>query len=142
MSVPLVKEFYYDVPMEEVWRALTTKEEMKRWYFPQLQNFEPVVGFEFQFQKDGAEYQKEWKVTKVITGKTFAHTWAYKGYPGTSEVQFDLFPEEDRTRLKVTQTGLEHFPNHPHFKRERFERGWDQLLERNLRRLLEERPLL
>lgn len=137
MSTPLIKEFNYHVPIEKVWQALTDKDKMKQWYFPQLQQFEPVVGFKFQFEDDNAEYQKEWMVTKVEEGKTLAHNWAYKGYPGNSEVIFDLFAEEEKTKLRVTQTDLESFPDHLHFKRERFEWGWDNLLGQNLKYLLE-----
>jgi len=137
MSTPLIKEFNYNVPIEKVWQALTDKDKMKEWYFPQLQQFEPIVGFKFQFDDNSAEYQKEWIVTKVAEGRTLAHNWAYKGYPGNSEVIFDLISEENKTRLKVTQTDLESFPNHPHFKRERFEWGWDNLLGQNLKHLLE-----
>jgi uncharacterized protein YndB with AHSA1/START domain len=137
MSNPLVKEFTYNVPIGKVWQTLTDKNKMKRWYFPQLREFEPVVGFRFEFDDDNAGYQKEWIVTKVVEGKTLAHSWAYKGYPGTSDVIFELFADNSTTRLRVTQTNLESFPNHPHFQRERFESGWDNLLGHNLKKLLE-----
>ncbi|UFH57076.1 SRPBCC domain-containing protein [Spirosoma sp. KNUC1025] len=136
MGTPLIKEFYYDAPIEKVWRALTDKDKIKKWYFPQLQQFDPVFGFTFQFD-DGAEYQKEWIVTNVLEGKTLAHSWAYKGYPRSSEVIFDLFSEGYKTRLKVMQTDLDSFPTHPHFTRDRFDRGWDNLLGHNLKHLLE-----
>jgi uncharacterized protein YndB with AHSA1/START domain len=137
MDKPLIKEFSYNVPIDEVWQALTETEKMKVWYFPQLKKFEPKVGFKFKFEDDNAEYQKVWVVTKVTEDKTLAHTWAYKGYPGSSEVIFDLLPEGDKTKLRVTQTDLKSFPNHPHFKRERFEWGWNNLLGQNLKHLLE-----
>lgn len=110
---------------------------MKRWYFPQLRKFEAVVGFKFEFEDDNAGYQKEWFVTNVVEGRTLTHSWAYKGYPGISDVSFDLFKEGSSTRLRVTQTQLESFPDHPHFRRERFEMGWDNLLGQNLKKLLE-----
>lgn len=137
MSIPLIKEFRFNASIEKVWQALTDKNKMKDWYFPQLQKFEPVAGFKFLFKDDGAEYRKEWVVTKVEEGKTLAHSWSYKGYPGVSEVIFDLFAEVNKTMLRVTQTGLESFPDHPHFKRERFDWGWDNLLGQNLKQLLE-----
>ena len=137
MSNPLVKEFTYNVPIWKVWQALTDKEKMKEWYFLQLRQFEPIVGFKFQFDDDNAEYQKEWIVTKVAEDRTLAHSWAYKGYPGSSEVIFNLSAEGSQTKLMVTQTDLESFPNHPHFRRERFESGWDNLLGQNLKALLE-----
>ena len=141
MSNPLIKEFNYNAPVEKVWRALTDKDELKKWYFPQLQKFEPVVGFKFQFDDDSAEYQKQWIVTKFEAGKILAHSWAYKGFLGKSEVTFELFPEQNKTKLKVTQTGLDSFPSHPHFSRQRFELGWENLLGKNLKALLEKSNL-
>ena len=137
MSNPLVKEFTYNVPIVKVWQAITSTDMMKRWYFPQLRKFKPEVGFKLDFDDDSAQYQKEWIVTKVEEGQTLAHSWAYRGYPGISNVKFDLLSENSTTRLRVTQTDLETFPNHPHFQRERFESGWDNLLGKNLRELLE-----
>ena len=130
MNTPLMKEFNYNAPIEEVWPALTDVDKMRIWYFTQLQKFEPIVGYKFQFDDNNAEYQKEWVVTKVVEGRTLAHSWAYKGYPGSSEVIFDLFTEGNSTKIRVTQSGLESFPNHPHFKKERFEWGWNIFLDR------------
>jgi uncharacterized protein YndB with AHSA1/START domain len=138
MNSPLVKEYLYNVPMEKVWEAITDTDKMRIWYFPQLKQFKPVVGFKFQFDDPGAKYQKEWIVTKVIPGKTLARSWSYKGYPVSSEVVFDLSAVGNNTKLNVTQTGIGSFPDHPHFKRERFEWGLDSLLGQNLKRLLED----
>lgn len=137
MCNPLIKEFLYDVPTENVWNALISTPKMRKWYFPQLQKFEPTVGYKFQFEDNNSEYQKEWIVTKVTEGKRLGHSWAYKGYPGNAEVIFDIYEEGNKTKLRVTQTNLESFPNHPHFKRERFEWGWNNLLGKNLKELLE-----
>lgn len=68
--------------------------------------------FKFQFDDNSAKYQNEWIVTKVVEGRTLANSWAYKGHPGNSEVIFYLFLEEDKTKLRVTQTDLESFLNH------------------------------
>jgi uncharacterized protein YndB with AHSA1/START domain len=137
MDDPLIKEFFYNVPIEKVWEALIDNSQMRKWYFPQLQSYKPYVGCKFQFDDKNSEYQKEWTVTKVTEGRTFAHSWAYKGYQGSSEVIFDLFPEGDNTKLRVTHTNLESFPDHLHFKRQRFEWGWDNLLGHNLKQLME-----
>ncbi|GAB3512431.1 hypothetical protein GCM10027341_53190 [Spirosoma knui] len=127
MPIPLVTERVYDVPMETLWRALTDKDAISEWYFAQVQAFEPVVGSVFRFTDDGSAYQKEWKVTQVVVSQKLAHTWAYKGYPGCSEVAFELFPEGEKTRLTITHTGLESFPGDPHFASYRFEWGWQHI---------------
>jgi uncharacterized protein YndB with AHSA1/START domain len=137
MDTPFITEQVYDAPIAKVWQALTNEDEMRAWYFPQLKRFEPVVGFEFEFTSDGSEYQKEWRVTQVADGRLLAHSWVYKGYPGTSEVTFELFKEAGKTRLKLTHTGLASFPQDPHFARQRFENGWDNILRNNLKNYLE-----
>lgn len=65
IDTPLIKEFSYNAPIDKVWEAVTETENLKEWYFSQIQKFEPVVGFRFQFTDKGAEYQKEWIVTKI-----------------------------------------------------------------------------
>ena len=133
----LVKDFQYHVPVAEVWNALTDSDKMKRWYFPQLKSFQPIVGFRFQFKDDNHQYQKDWIVTEVIEGKRLAHSWAYKGFAGISEVRFELFSGNGITGLRLTQTGIENFPDHAHFSRARFDQGWDNLLGQNLKYLLD-----
>lgn len=140
MSTPFVIERVYEAPIEKVWQALTDKDAMKAWYFPQVQQFEPVVRFRFEFANDGSPYGKEWVVTDVVAGRKLAHTWAYRNYPGSSEVTFELVEQGDKTRLKLTHTGLESFPDDPHFARRRFADGWAQILGSNLKEYLERNP--
>lgn len=137
MDKPLIMEFDYNVPKNDVWEAMTNPEKMKIWYFPQLKEFEPKVGYEFKFEDRNDEYRKKWVVTKIEKPNTFAHKWSYKGYHGESEVTFDLITTDNGTKIRVTHTKLDSFPNDPHFKRERFEWGWNNLLGKNLKTLLE-----
>ena len=137
MDTPFLIEQVYDTPIEKVWQALTEKDKMKEWYFPQLKKFEPVAGFKFEFTDDGSDYKKEWEVTQVEEGRKLAHSWIYKNYPGSSEVTFELFEEGNKTRLKLTHTGLASFPTDPHFARRRFEDGWNNILGNNLKNFLE-----
>ena len=139
MSTPLIKEFTYDAPIESVWHALTDANAMRKWYFPPLLAFEPVVGYQFRFDTAQDIYQKQWIVTDVVAKRRLAHSWAYKGYPGSSETSFDLLPDGEMTMLRVTQTDLESFPDDAHFRRERFDRGWDDILRSNLKQLLEDK---
>jgi uncharacterized protein YndB with AHSA1/START domain len=133
MDTPFVLEQVYDAPARKVWQALTDENSMREWYFPQLIKFKPVVGFEFVFSNDGSPFQKEWYVTKVEDDRLLAHSWIYKGYPGSSEVTFELFEQGEKTRLKLTHTGLASFPTDAHFARHRFEDGWKQILGSNLK---------
>jgi len=137
MDTPFFMEEIFNSRIEAVWDALTDENKMREWYFPQLKKFEAVVGFKFEFIDDGSTYQKEWRVTQVVDGKKLAHSWVYKGYPGSSEVSFELFEDGAKTRLKLTHSGLASFPHDRHFARERFEAGWQNIIGGNLKNYLE-----
>lgn len=137
---PLIIERTYNAPSEVVWQAITDNEQMKHWYFP-LEEFHAVVGFEFQFSGGSKEktYLHLCRVTEVIPGKKLAYTWKYDGYPGESLVSIELFPEGDKTHVKLTHTGLETFPQDPKdFARTSFEAGWTSIIGTNLKNYVEQ----
>jgi uncharacterized protein YndB with AHSA1/START domain len=121
----VVIERTFDAPVARVWRALTNAEEMQRWYFD-LKEFKPEVGFEFEFtvEHEGMNYHHLCKITEVIPQKKLAYTWRYKGEPGDSLVTFQLVPDGNKTKLRLTHEGLETFPKTPAYARKNFEMGW------------------
>ena len=137
---PFTIERTFNAPIEKVWQAITDKDQMKKWYFD-LAEFKPVVGFEFQFigkGLKGEEYLHLCKVTDVVPGKKIAYSWTYEKYEGYSVVSFELFPEGDKTRLKLTHEGLETFPaNNPDFAKENFVAGWTELIGTLLKNFVE-----
>ncbi|MEO5916049.1 MAG: SRPBCC domain-containing protein [Luteolibacter sp.] len=139
LSEPLVIERTFNAPIAQVWKAITDVEAMREWYFD-LKDFKPQVGFEFQFvvEHDGHTYDHRCKITEVIPQKKIAHTWRYAGHEGDSLVTFDLLPEGDKTRLKLTHEGLDSFPKLPAFDRGNFKQGWTQLIGSSLMEYLEE----
>jgi uncharacterized protein YndB with AHSA1/START domain len=135
---PFVIERTFDAPVALVWRAITTKEDMSRWYFD-LKEFGPEAGFEFQFvvEYEGNVYDHRCKVTEVIPQKKIAYTWRYHGHEGDSLVTFELFAEGNKTKLKLTHEGLETFPKLPSFARKNFIGGWTQLIGTSLKDFVE-----
>jgi len=67
---PFVIERVYNAPVEKVWKALTDNSYMKQWYFD-IAEFEPVVGFEFQFEgsNEGRTFLHRCKITEVVEKK-------------------------------------------------------------------------
>jgi uncharacterized protein YndB with AHSA1/START domain len=135
---PFVIERTYNAPINKVWDAITNPTKMREWYF-NVSDFKTEVGFEFEFTggDDIKEYRHLCRVTKVIPGSTIAYTWQYDGYEGNSEVTWELFPDGDGTRLKLTHTGLETFPALASFKRENFVAGWTHITGISLKEYLE-----
>ena len=140
----IVIERIYNVPVGQVWNAITNKDAMKKWYFD-LPEFIPKVGFSFQFKggkDENHQYLHLCKITEVVPGKKLAYSWRYDGYEGNSIVTFELFEEGNksdgyRTRLRLTHSGLETFPkNNPDFARKNFAEGWTGILDTSLKTFL------
>lgn len=135
---PFVIERTYNAPIERVWKALTDKNEMKEWYF-NLSEFRAEPGFEFQFEggTENKTFLHLCKITDVIPGRKLRYSWRYDGYEGISYVTFELFPENGKTRLKLTHEGLESFPAIPDFARENFVAGWTEITGTSLKNYVE-----
>ncbi|HET6767454.1 MAG TPA: SRPBCC family protein [Chitinophagaceae bacterium] len=137
----IVIERSYNAPIEKVWKAITDKDEMKKWYFD-LSAFKPEPGFEFQFYgvgKQGQKFLHLCKVIEVINQKKLTYSWGYDGYGGNSFVTFELFPEGSKTRLKLSHKGLETFPATAHndFAKENFMEGWTHIIGTGLKEYVE-----
>ena len=137
-SEAVVIERILNAPIAKVWKALTEVDQMRQWYFD-LKEFKPEVGFEFEFvvEHEGNTYHHLCKVTDVVPQKKIAYTWRYKGEQGDSLVTFELFGEDDKTRLKVTHTGVETFPKTPVYARKNFEAGWTAIVGTELKKFVE-----
>ena len=134
----VVVERTFNAPVAKVWKALTDVDQMREWYFD-LKEFNPTVGFEFEFvvEHEGNRYHHLCRVTEVIPEKKIAYTWRYKDQPGDSLVTLELFAEGDKTRLKLTHSGIETFPKTPAYARKNFENGWTQIIGTELKQFVE-----
>ena len=137
---PFVIERTYNVSPENVWKAITDKDQMKQWYFD-LKEFRPEIGFEFSFYggTEDKQYLHLCKITEVVKGKKLSYSWRYEGYAGISEVSFELFDEGGKTKLRLTHAGLETFPaaENPDLKKENFEMGWTEIIGKSLKEFVE-----
>ncbi len=139
-SEPIVIERLFDAPVTRVWDALTNNDQMKKWYF-NLPEFRAVPGFEFTFlggEEGGQQYKHLCRITEVVPGKKLVYSWRYDGYPGNSFVSFEFFEEGEKTRIRLTHTGIETFASGGNdFAKENFALGWTQILDKSLKGFLE-----
>lgn len=139
MSNSVIIEEIFDASAERVWQAITDKNKMKKWYFD-LDEFNPVVGFNFKFPgkgHNGDDYMHLCRVTEVIPNKKLQYSWSYENLSGVSYVTFELFSEGEKTRLKLTHSGLDSFPkNNPDFAMESFKGGWTKILSESLKNFI------
>jgi uncharacterized protein YndB with AHSA1/START domain len=134
----VVIERTLDAPVSRVWKALTDVDQMRQWYFD-LKDFTPQVGFEFEFvvEHEGNSYHHLCKITEVVPQKKIAYTWRYKDEPGDSLVTFEMVPDGNGTRLRLTHTGIETFPKTQAFARKNFEAGWTAIIGSELKQFVE-----
>jgi uncharacterized protein YndB with AHSA1/START domain len=137
---PFVIERTFRAPVKMVWKAITEKEQMKHWYF-ELEDFRPEVGFEIGYtvRHGETEYPHLFKVTDVVPGKKITYSWRYQNHAGESFVTWELFPEGDKTRLKLTHAGLETFKpdDNPDYAIGKFRKGWTMIVGTELAGYLE-----
>lgn len=138
--MPIIIERTYNAPVEKIWKALTDVVEMKKWYFD-LAEFKAEPGFEFSFYGEGTQGEKFLhlcKITDAEPNRKLRYSWRYDQYPGISYVSFELFPEGDKTKLKLTHEGLESFPaDNPAFAKQNFVQGWTEITGTSLKNYLE-----
>jgi len=135
----VVVERILNAPVARVWTALTDVDQMRQWYFD-LEEFKPEIGFEFEFivEHEGNSYHHLCRVTEVIPQKKIAYTWRYKGEAGDSLVTIELSPEGEKTRLKLTHSGIETFPKTPAYARKNFQAGWTAIIGTELKEFVEQ----
>ncbi|HET7060130.1 MAG TPA: SRPBCC domain-containing protein [Candidatus Saccharimonadales bacterium] len=125
----LVIERIINAPIERVWRALTSQEDLKQW-LPFFSGFKPEVGTKLKFKlgKDpDHQYVHLCEVKEVEENSRLVYSWRYEGYPGYSNVIFELSPAGNSatTKLKLTHEITAPFPaDNPDFSGEGFKEGW------------------
>ncbi len=137
---PIVLERLFNAPILKVWKAISDREEMKKWYFD-LAEFKAEQGFKFQFP-GGPDPNKRYlhlcEVTEVVAEKKLTYSWRYDGYAGISYVTFELFEQENKTLLILTHKGIETFPKeNADFAVQNFEEGWNEIIHTSLKNYLE-----
>lgn len=136
---PIIVEETYNKPIQKVWEAITEPEQMRKWFFDNIPDFKPVVGFETEFDVSSGErvFPHQWKVTKVEPGRLIEYNWKYGGYEGDAYVTFELTKEGSSTRLMLTNTVVEDFQEDiPEFKRESCIGGWNYFIKERLKEYL------
>jgi uncharacterized protein YndB with AHSA1/START domain len=143
MIEPIIVEQTFRAPIEPVWRAITDPEQMRKWFFEPIAEFRPESGFATRFvvRSGDIEYPHLWRVTQAIAPTRLVYEWSYEGFPGESFVAWDLAETSDGTRLRLTHTGIDSFPqDNPAFTRKSCEAGWNWFLCDRLKAFLEHHP--
>ena len=136
---PIIVEELFDRDIDSVWAAITEPEQMRQWFFDNMPAFEPMVGFEVEFNVDagGRVFLHQWRVTKVIPRRFIEYNWRYGDYKGDALVSFELSQQNELTKLRLTHTITDNFQKDvPEFKRESCIGGWRHFINGRLKAYL------
>ncbi|WP_419870509.1 SRPBCC family protein [Chryseobacterium sp. CT-SW4] len=140
MNNPIIIEYVINTPVHRAWRALTDKNEMKRWYFD-IPDFEPKEGHIFNFYESGdsKKYHHQGEILEMIPDQKLKYTWTYPDFTKEKTiVSWELKPEDGGTKLILTHENIESFKNlGENFSRENFIEGWNMIIRKNLKSYLE-----
>lgn len=138
-SQAIVVEQCFKKTKEQVWKAITDPDQMRQWFFENIPNFIPEVGFETKFTIDAGERQfmHVWKLIEVIPYYKIVYNWKYENIVGNATVSYELFEKNNETLLRLTNIGLETFPSDiPEFSRESCTEGWQYFINKRLNEFL------
>ena len=136
---PIVIEQLFNQNIEAVWNAITQLKQMKQWFFENIPSFKAEVGFKTQFnvQAPSSDFLHCWKIMEVIPNKKIVYRWKYENIAGEGAVTFELFEENNQTKLVLTNEGLESFLKEiPEFSRESCVGGWNYFIKQRLKEYL------
>jgi len=139
--LPVVIEQIFTKNKEQVWKAITNPNEMRKWFFSEMPDYKAEVGFKIQFNVDAGEreFMHLWKITEVVPYEKLVCQWEYEGYDGVAMVSYELFEENEVCKIRVTASGIDTFSDDvPEFRRESCEGGWKYFINQRLKEYLEE----
>lgn len=136
---PVVVEQDFKASVEDVWKALTEVDLMRQWFFDNIPDFRAEVGFEtlYDVQSETRIFPHRWRVTDAEAPHIIAYDWAHDGYPGKGHVAFEIISQGPVTKLTLTMTIQEDFPDDiPEFRRESCIGGWNYFIKDRLAQFL------
>ncbi len=106
-GLEIKQSFYFDVPPEEVFRALTEPEQLIRWFLAKAK-VDLKKGGKIEFVWMGGQKMAS-KVKKVVPNKQVAYAWQDelpKGKKAKTLAEFKVVKKGKGSLLKLTHSGF------------------------------------
>lgn len=135
-EAPVIAEQLFNKTRAQVWQAITDIDQMVLWYFDNIPAFNAEVGFTTQFnvKAPSRDFLHIWKVTEVIPQQKITYNWTFKDCKGSADTCFELFEQDNKTLLRLTNNVIEDFDDTiPEFKRESCQAGWNYFINDRLK---------
>ena len=135
---PIVKEIVVNAPIEKVWKAISTKEDLAKWFHPS-DDFVLEVGrtFHMEGHHEGKNYPHTMTITEIVPEKKFGLDWFIEGDAGITRVIYELEPVGDNTKVRVTHSGFDKYGDEGKKNRDGYNGGWEHVLNTLLKEYVE-----
>lgn len=141
LDIPkVVVEQVFNQPVERVWSAITSPGQMRKWFFDNIPDFEPEVGFKTQYEvkAPSRDFLHCWEVVDVVPNQKLVVKWQFGGLEGAANVTMEVAQADNKTHFKLIDEILEPFDTTiPEFKRESSVDGWSYFIKGQLTNYLE-----
>lgn len=124
----MVKTIYLQAPPEKVWRHLTDKELLARWFHETDRDLTDKVSFQYlSFHYDKEDRKLMWgDVIELDPPKKLVHTFTHQWLEGVvTTVTWDLLGVAGGTQLTMTHAGITKFS-----ELTGHDKGWDEHFQR------------
>lgn len=137
---PVVVEQDFNCTIDRLWSALTDPQEMVQWFFENIPDFRPLVGFHTEFAVHVGEktFTHQWTVVEAIPKAKISYRWKYQEYPGDSFVHFTIKQLETGCSVTLETQVIEDFSDEvEEFRRASCVQGWQYFLQQRLKNYLQ-----
>ncbi len=124
----IIKTIYLKATPEKVWKFLTEREKMARWFHETNRDLIKTGPFEYyRHDTDAKDRKLMWgDVLEVDPPTKLVHTFTHQWLEGViTTVTWELLSIEDGTQLTLTHEGIETYE-----ELSGHDKGWDQHLTR------------
>ena len=136
---PIVVSETYNASVEDLWSAITEPEFMREWYFEDIKDFKPELGFKTNFviEHNNKTFTHQWEIVDIDAFRKITYKWSYKEYQGLGLVTFELVDLGESSQLKLTNSVLNDFPSDmEEFTSKSCEAGWNYFIKDSLKNYL------
>jgi uncharacterized protein YndB with AHSA1/START domain len=129
----------FKVSIETLWSVITEHNQMIEWFFENIPEFKPSVGFKTQFlvENEDRKFTHLWEIIEVIPNQKIVYNWKYEEYEGEGLVFFELLEHEKGSSIILTNKWIGDFPQDiPEFSRESCIGGWQYFIKDRLKEYL------
>ena len=138
MVQPIIKEITVNAPVSKVWKAISNKDDLAKWFHPS-DDYKLEVGHTFHMtgHHEGKDYPHTMTITEIIPERKLGLDWFIEGDAGITKVTYELEPDGDKTKVKVIHSGFDKYPD-GEANRNDYNNGWEHVLNTLLKEYVEQ----